>query len=60
MLASLDAMTQFDDLKAPSFRLHRLSGDKKKFWSITVQANWRIIFKFEQGNVYVVDYLDYH
>lgn len=60
LLASLDAMTQVDDLNAPSFRLHKLSGDKKEFWSITVQANWRVTFKFENGNVYIVDYLDYH
>ena len=60
LLGALDAMNQVEDLKAPSFRLHKLSGDKKELWSITVQANWRITFKFENGNVYVVDYLDYH
>ena len=59
LLVVLDAMTQIDDLQAPSFRLHQLKGDKKELWAITVQANWRITFKFEDGNVYVVDYLDY-
>jgi len=29
-------------------------------WSLTVNGNWRVIFKFEDGDVYVVDYLDYH
>lgn len=60
LLATLDAMTQINDLQAPSFRLHKLKGDKKEIWSITVQANWRVTFKFENGNVYIVDYLDYH
>ena len=60
LLMTLDAMTQVEDLNAPSFRLHKLKGDKKELWSITVQANWRITFKFENGDVYVVDYVDYH
>lgn len=60
LLAALDAITQIDDLQAPSFRLHKLKGDKKELWAITVQSNWRITFKFEDANVYVVDYLDYH
>ncbi len=60
LLASLDAISQVDDLKSPSFRLHKLNDDKKDLWSITVQANWPIVFEFESGNVYVVDYLDYH
>ena len=53
-------MTCIEDLNAPSFRLHPLSGDKKGLWAITVQANWRIIFEFKDNNVYVVDYIDYH
>lgn len=60
LLAALDSITQIDDLQAPSFRLHKLKGDKKNLWSITVQANWRITFEFENGNVYIVDYLDYN
>jgi len=60
LLLVLNAMTQIEDLNAPSFRLHPLKGNKKGLWSITVQANWRITFKFENGDVYVVDYVDYH
>jgi len=60
LLTALNAMTQVEDLNAPSFRLHNLKGDKKELWSITVQANWRITFKFEKGDVYVVNYTDYH
>ena len=43
-------------MNAPELRLHPLKG----FWAVTVQANWRVIFEFEDGNAYVVDYLDYH
>jgi proteic killer suppression protein len=44
----------------PGFRLHQLKGDKKGLWAIDVNKNWRIVFKFEDGNAYVVDYEDYH
>ena len=60
LLLALNAITCIEDLNAPSFRLHSLSGDKKGLWAITVQADWRIIFEFKDNNVYVVDYIDYH
>lgn len=60
ILALLNDADQLGDLEAPALRLHRLKGDFEGFWSLTVQANWRVIFRFEDGNVYVVDYLDYH
>lgn len=44
----------------PGLKLHPLKGDFKEFWAVTVQANYRIIFKFKNGNVYDVDYIDYH
>jgi proteic killer suppression protein len=37
-----------------------LSGDLMGFWSVTVRANWRVIFRFENANVFEVDLLDYH
>jgi proteic killer suppression protein len=40
--------------------LHPLKGNLKDFWSVTVRANWRIIFRFEDGDVFDVDLLDYH
>ncbi len=43
-----------------SFRLHPLKGELKGFWSVTVRANWRIIFRFEGGDCYDVDLVDYH
>lgn len=60
ILALLDQARRVDDMNAPGLRLHQLKGKQSNFWSVTVQANWRIIFKFEEGNAYVVDYLDYH
>ena len=44
----------------PGFRLHPLKGNLKDFWSVTVRVNWRIIFRFEAGEVYDVDLIDYH
>jgi len=38
----------------------RLKGRMQDFWAVTVQANWRITFRFEDGDVHVVDYVDYH
>ncbi len=49
-----------EDMNLPSFRLHRLRGNLKGFWSVTVRANWRVIFRFEGGDAYDVDLIDYH
>ncbi len=49
-----------EDMNLPGFRLHRLKGDLKGFWSVTVRANWRVIFRFERGDAYDVDLIDYH
>ena len=59
-LADLDEATKPSDLNLPGYRLHPLKGDMKGFWSISISANWRIIFRFEQGDVYDVDLADYH
>lgn len=60
ILAMLDQARAVSDMDAPGLRLHPLKGDMAGNWSLTVQANWRIIFRFEEGDAYVVDYLDYH
>ena len=60
ILARLDVADRPGDLDLPGWRLHPLKGDHAGFWSVTVQANWRIIFRFEDGDVTDVDYLDYH
>ena len=49
-----------DDMDLPGFRLHPLRGTHAGFWAVTVRANWRVIFRFEDGHAADVDYLDYH
>lgn len=60
MLAQLDVATTVEALRIPNYRLHALKGDLKGCWSVTVRANWRIIFRFEDDNVYDVELIDYH
>ena len=60
MLARLDVATRPQELNVPDFRLHPLKGDLAGYWSITVSANWRIIFLFEKGDATDVDLVDYH
>lgn len=60
ILAMLNDAQSLDDINAPVLCLHPLKGEKAELWAVTVQANWRVSFRFENGNVYVVDYLDYH
>lgn len=59
-LAALESAQTIDDVDIPGFRLHPLKGEMKGRWSIFVNGNWRLTFEFEQGNVYVLDYEDYH
>ena len=59
-LGSLDNATRPEDLNVPGWRLHALSGNQAGFWSITVNGNWRVIFRFVNSDVELVDYLDYH
>ena len=60
ILAQLDRASLIDDMDFPGSRLHPLKGDLKGIWSVTVQANWRITFRFEKGDAEVVNYEDYH
>ena len=60
ILVRLNASAAPDDMDLPGFRLHPLRGDHAGFWAVTVRANWRVIFRFEDGHAADVDYLDYH
>ncbi len=61
ILAQLDIATDPNDMDLPGFHLHPLTGNYAGFWSVTVRANWRIIFRFDaHGDVINVDYIDYH
>ena len=60
ILTALEASTAIEGMNNPLFKLHPLKGDLQGFWSVTVKANWRIIFKFDGGNAFDVDFVDYH
>ena len=60
VLAQLDVTTRPEQLKLPGFGLHRLEGDLAGYWSVTVGADWRIIFHFEVGNTTNIDLVEYH
>ncbi len=60
MLSALDTATRIDDMDIPSFKLHPLTGSRKEIWSISVSGNWRLTFRFEDGNAHIVNYEDYH
>jgi proteic killer suppression protein len=60
ILDALDAVSSEQDIRALGSGIHKLSGNMKDFWAIKVSANYRIIFRLEAGNIYDVDYLDYH
>ena len=59
-LAALDTSATIKDMDIPGFKLHRLKGGRKGSWAISVSGNWRITFEFRDGNVYDVNYEDYH
>ena len=60
MLAQLDVAGSPEAMRIPNYRLHALKGDLKGYWSVTVKANWRIIFRFKGEDVYDVQLVDYH
>ena len=60
MLFALDSAVKPEDMLAPGWRLHRLTGKLAGNWSVTVSGNWRLIFRFEEADAELVDYLDYH
>ena len=59
-LSTLHAAQEIEGLDVPTFRLHILKGELKGFYSVTVRANWRIVFRFEDGQAFDVDFVDYH
>ena len=60
ILSALDAAESIEGMNNPIFKLHPLKGDLRGYWAVTVRANWRIIFRFEEGRATEVDFLDYH
>jgi len=60
ILSQLDQARIIEDMRMTSFHLHPLKGDRKGFWSVTVRANWRIVFRFADGDAGDVELVDYH
>jgi len=60
ILSRLDAADTVRDMDLPGFRLHPLKGELKGFWAVTVRANWRVVFRFAEGDALDVNYIDYH
>jgi proteic killer suppression protein len=60
ILSVLDSARTSQALDVPRYRLHALKGELKGLWSVTVRANWRIIFRFEGTDAFDVELIDYH
>lgn len=60
ILAVLNRARSPEEVDLPGFRLHRLKGARRGWWSVIVRANWRVIFRFENGHACDVDLTDYH
>ena len=61
MLVAIDTANAVEEIGLfPGWRLHRLKGNLADYWSLTVSSNWRVVFRFEQGEAYDLDLADYH
>ena len=59
-LTALETAQVIGDMDIPGFRFHALTGRMKDRWAISVNGNWRLTFEFRDGDVYLLDYKDYH
>ena len=60
ILRELDIAITPQDMALPGYRLHPLKGELAGYWSVRVSANWRILFRMEDGDVFDVDLTEYH
>ncbi len=60
VLALLETAKTVEDMNIPGLRLHPLKGDMKGFYSMNVSGNWRVVFRFVNGDVLDVNLIDYH
>jgi len=61
LIAALDAATSLKDLSPlKSVGLHKLDRDRKDQWAMAINGPWRLCFRFEDGNAYEVEIVDYH
>lgn len=59
-LTVIDAADTIDGIDFPGYDLHPLKGDRKDIWSISVSGNWRITFRFVDGDAEILNLEDYH
>ncbi|MCG1054093.1 type II toxin-antitoxin system RelE/ParE family toxin [Mycetohabitans sp. B5] len=60
ILAILEVAQEPQELNQPGLRLHPLKGALKGHWSVWVNGNWRVTFRFAGSDVELLDYQDYH
>ena len=60
VLGVLDVAVSVEEVDLPGYRLHPLKGDLAGLWSVTIRANWRVVFRFENGTAFDVELIDYH
>lgn len=60
ILQLLNVARSGHQMDLPGLRYHKLRGDLKDYYAVTVRANWRVIFQFEEQDVILVNYIDYH
>ena len=60
ILTRLDAAKTLDEMQVPGYNLHKLTGELNDFWSVKIDKNYRIVFRFQDENIYDVNYVDYH
>ena len=59
-LAALDTSQAIEDMDLPGYRLHPLKGERSGHWAIDVSGNWRLTFRMDAGDIYDLNYEDYH
>jgi toxin HigB-1 len=60
-LSQLDAAKALNDLgRLRSVGLHKLSGDRADCWAVSINGPWRLVFRFEAGDAFEVEIVDYH
>jgi proteic killer suppression protein len=60
ILDTLNAAHKIEDMNFPGSGLHLLEPKKANVWAVKVSGNWRVTFRFEDGDAYDVQYIDYH
>ncbi|MFT6634909.1 type II toxin-antitoxin system RelE/ParE family toxin [Alcanivorax sp.] len=60
ILTNLDVAESPEDMDLPGYKLHELQGNRGGIWSVKVNGNWRVTWRFEGKDVEIVNYEDYH